>query len=257
MDDHIAAFESQFFTSAPALPRSNAPRSVDNFANTSPPEPSFLSPRSSSASSLSSASAALLPRTVLALDVGARQIGVAVSDATFSFPSPLTCLQRRVPSFPPSPGAPLTAVPLSSLASSLSQLIAQHQAAALVVGLPLNPDSSLSPHCLSIQQFVSSLLPLLPPLPVPAPLYWDETFSSRDGRERLRDAGLDVRRMKAAGVLDSVAACVILQSFIDWMHGLVDDERQRLRTQRRQQKAATAAAEPATPLSTATVERKM
>jgi putative Holliday junction resolvase len=62
------------------------------------------------------------PGRVMALDVGERRIGVALSDPTRTLASPLTTIR---------------AVPRSTAVKRILTLIRDYQVTALVVGLPL------------------------------------------------------------------------------------------------------------------------
>ena len=213
----FADIESQFFSSA-------SPSPLPSFSSVSftdaPPSPLLLSSLRSSASSLTPSP----HRTVLSLDVGARQVGLALSDPSLTLASPLPPLLRG---------------PTRSLLPSLSSLLATHHTAALLVGLPLSNDGRLTPQALSIQAFVAPLYTALPS-PRPALLWWDESFSSRLSRDALREAGVDVRRAKESGLVDGGAAAVILHSFLEHLHGVVDSERTRLRRARVEEKRAKA-----------------
>ena len=228
----FAALESHFFNPSPSSSSSSSSpfSSSLSFTSHDPDEAVDAALAASHSSPLHPAR----HRTLLGLDVGERHIGVAVSDATLTLPTPLPCLTRH----PHSPQSPLIA--------ALTSLLTTHSAAALVVGLPLDPHTlALTPQAHRIQAITASLLVSLPH-PRPLLVWWDEAYSSRQSREVVREAGLDVRRMKEKGLVDSGAATIILQSFLDHLRAIVAGERNRLRHERRQQRQqereATAAA---------------
>jgi putative Holliday junction resolvase len=130
----------------------------------------------------------------LALDVGERTIGVAVSD-----PLGLT-------------GQPAGEIRRTSLLRDLEAIramVAEHEATVLVVGLPRSLNGSLGPQAQKVQEFVARLRETVS-LPIEL---WDERFSTVIAQRALIAA--DVRREKRRRVVDRVAAAVILQSYLD------------------------------------------
>ena len=220
-DADIDHFEAQFFSRQYRLQHSNTPL----HALSSP----SLATLSSALSFSSHRSSAGQPRHLIGLDVGRRQVGLSLSDETLSFSTPLTTLIRT-----------LSPTSLSLLASRLRQLCDEYAVAGLVVGLPLSDDGGLTAQCEEMAQFAQQLLaaayPAPPPPQPPSIVYWDERYSTSSSRHAMLELGLDVERMKARGVLDSAAACRILDGFMEWMSEVVQQERERLRKQRRQQK---------------------
>ena len=154
------------------------------------------------------------PATLLGLDIGDRQIGVAVSDPTLTLAHPLPALFHHPSRLP-------------SLALRIAALLDTHRACGLVVGLPLNHDGSLTPQAQHIQAMTARIFTHLPT--PPTLLWWDESYSTRHAREMVREAGMDVRRSKEEGVLDSGAAAIILRGFLDHMQEVVEQQRMRLR----------------------------
>ena len=226
-DALIDELESHFFSRQNRLQHTNTPLSAL-------PNPS-LSKLAASRSAHPLRSASLSPRHLIGLDVGRRQVGLSLSDETLSFSTPLTTFIRT-----PSPSS------LAVLASRFRQLCSEYEVAGVVVGLPLSAEGSLTAQCEEMaafgQQLVAAAFPAAPPPQPPSVLYWDERYSTASSRHALQQAGLDVDRMKQRGVLDSAAACRILDGFMEWMGGVVQHERTRLREERRQQKKQAASA---------------
>jgi len=136
------------------------------------------------------------PRTgrTLALDVGERTIGVAVSD-----PLGIT-------------GQPTGEIRRKSLAVDLEAIratVAEHEATVVVVGLPRSLNGSLGPQAQKVLEFAAALRER-----ITQPIeFWDERFSTAIAQRALIAA--DVRRAKRRRVVDRVAAAVILQSYLD------------------------------------------
>jgi putative Holliday junction resolvase len=130
----------------------------------------------------------------LALDVSKRAIGVAGADAGWRLATPLTTIRR------------------SRLAQDLERLgriVAERDAAALVLGWPLNMDGSEGPRCRAVRAFAGHLDAALG-LPI---LLWDERLTTFAAEEAAERAGL--RGTKRARMLDALAAAAILQDFLN------------------------------------------
>jgi putative holliday junction resolvase len=132
---------------------------------------------------------------VLALDVGARRLGVAVSDPTGTVASPLATLPRRTP---------------DEDASALAALAAQHDAGTMVVGLPLTLDGREGPAAKSVRRYLAELATRLPRLDFRLA---DERLSTVAAERTLVGGG--VRRRARRAVVDQVAASVFLQTWLD------------------------------------------
>ncbi|MBC8447596.1 MAG: Holliday junction resolvase RuvX [Chloroflexi bacterium] len=130
---------------------------------------------------------------LLALDVGERRVGVAVSDPTGWLARPLTIIRRRSK---------------REDFAAFARLVQEQEATAVVVGYPLNMDGSVGPQARRVARYAAALEQALP---VPIVL-WDERLSSEEALERLRAAGGGRRRRKH---LDDAAAAVILQEYLD------------------------------------------
>jgi putative Holliday junction resolvase len=134
------------------------------------------------------------PGKILALDVGDKRVGVAVSDAAGWQARPVEILTRR------SKREDFAAV---------ARLVEEHRAAAIVVGYPLNMDGTRGPQARRVARYARELQQAVS---VPVTL-WDERLSSEEAAERLRAAGGSRRRRRR--YLDDAAAAVILQEYLD------------------------------------------
>ena len=134
-----------------------------------------------------------MPRT-LGVDYGERRVGLAVSDELGMMALPLDILSAQSP---------------RQVIRDVLRICREKQVAAIVVGLPLNMDGSRGPAAEAVERFVRELR-RLGELPVEV---WDERMSSRQVERMLIDA--DVSRAKRKGIVDKLAAQVILQSYLD------------------------------------------
>jgi putative Holliday junction resolvase len=134
------------------------------------------------------------PGRVMALDVGERRIGVALSDPTRMLASPLTTIR---------------AVPRSTAVKRILTLIRDYQVTALVVGLPLTMNGDIGPQATLVQQFVDELRPLID-IPI---FFVDERLTTVAAERMMIDLKIKPEQRRAR--IDEVAASIILQDFLD------------------------------------------
>jgi putative holliday junction resolvase len=144
---------------------------------------------------------AALPPTgrLMALDLGTKTIGVAVSDTTRMVASGVETLKRTK---------------FTADAEALAKHVATHQVAGIVIGLPVNLDGSSGPRVQSTRSFASNLAPKLG-LPI---LLWDERLSTVAAERALLEA--DASRRLRKEVIDKVAAVIILQGLLERLREL-------------------------------------
>ena len=147
--------------------------------------------------------AVLPPRgALLALDLGTKTIGLAVSDDRRSVATPLRTLKRTK---------------FGRDAEALLAAAADRTVAGIVIGLPLNMDGSEGPRAQSARAFARNL-GTLTDLPI---LFWDERLSTVWAERALIEA--DASRARRAEVIDAVAAGVILQGALDRLARIATD----------------------------------
>lgn len=132
---------------------------------------------------------------VLALDLGDRRIGVAVSDSDRRLATPYGTV-HRVGDRP-------------AEHRSIDELVDETGAVLVVVGLPRSLDGELGPAARAVSSEVRALRRRLT---VPVETH-DERLTTVTAEDRLARGG--VRGRKRRQVVDQVAAAVILQSWID------------------------------------------
>ena len=131
---------------------------------------------------------------LLGLDLGTKTIGLAISDSRWSISSPVRTLMRA--KFTPDAEEIL--------------VYAKHEGVTgIVIGLPLNMDSSEGPRAQATRAFIRNLAKMND-LPV---LFHDERLSTFEADQAMIAAG--VSRAKRAKKIDAIAASVILQSALD------------------------------------------
>ncbi|MFH0763798.1 MAG: Holliday junction resolvase RuvX [Candidatus Omnitrophota bacterium] len=131
---------------------------------------------------------------ILALDVGTKRIGVALSDELLLTAQGQATIQRK------------------SLADDLAEIkriIKENGVEEAVVGLPLNMNGSYSAKTKEVVEFTDSLTKAVV-IPVKT---WDERLTTVQAERALLEA--DMSRAKRKKVIDKLAAQVILQSYLD------------------------------------------
>jgi putative Holliday junction resolvase len=130
----------------------------------------------------------------MALDVGSKRIGVALSDPLKITAQGLQTFQRTT---------------LEEDVKGLWQLIDEHEVSQLVVGLPKNMDGTIGFKAEEVQQFIADLT-----AERKIEIIWiDERLTTVSAERVLLEA--DVSRAKRKKVIDKMAAVVILQSYLD------------------------------------------
>ncbi len=137
------------------------------------------------------------PGRILALDLGDVRIGLALSD-------PLGITAQPLPH--------LTAGKLGTrrLAGKVAQEARRREAVEVVIGLPLLLSGEEGVRAEKAREFAETLQPMLPGVVVHL---WDERLSTVEV-ERVMIAG-NVRRDRRRQKVDSLAAVLILQGFMD------------------------------------------
>ncbi len=130
----------------------------------------------------------------MGLDVGTKTIGVAVSDELSITGQALATLRRSS---------------LRADLHALRGLIAEHGVDQIVVGLPLNMDGTEGSRAAACRQLGKAL----GDASGIAVEYWDERLSTV-AAERILLEG-NVSRRKRRDVVDSLAAAIILQGWLD------------------------------------------
>ncbi len=131
---------------------------------------------------------------LLGLDLGSKQIGVALSDIALTVATPLTVLKRGK---------------FTETAQEILSLMRKHHATGLVIGLPLEMSGKEGPAAQSAREFGRNL-EKLEDVPM---LYIDERLSTAAVERTLLEA--DTSRAKRKEVIDKMAAGYILQSALE------------------------------------------
>ena len=131
---------------------------------------------------------------IMALDVGSRTIGIACSDALLMTAQGIETIRRTS---------------LENDFNRLREFISEYEVHELVVGMPKNMNGTKGDRAEKTEEFVEKMKAVID-LPV---TFWDERLSTVMAERQLIAA--DVSRKKRKGVIDKMAAVVILQGYLD------------------------------------------
>jgi putative holliday junction resolvase len=131
---------------------------------------------------------------ILALDLGKKRIGLAVSD-------PLGLTAQGLPNL-------LRTNQRADLAT-LGELIRERGVALVLLGNPMNMRGSEGRQSAWVRDFAAQIESRLG---VPVQL-WDERLTSREAERVLRASGISIEKRAAA--VDRLSAVILLQSYLD------------------------------------------
>jgi putative holliday junction resolvase len=133
------------------------------------------------------------PRRFLGIDHGTRRVGLASGDE-LGLASPLPALTQATP---------------AQRWQALSELIRQRRITDLVLGHPLNMDDTVGPKAKEVEAFAEELRTAFG---LPVHLV-DERLTSHEAESAIPPA--QRRAIRERGLVDSRAAALILQDFLD------------------------------------------
>lgn len=128
---------------------------------------------------------------IMALDVGTKRIGVALSDYLHITCSGHSCIQR---------------IPEENAISDIKKIAKENNVKTIVVGVPVNMDGTKgfqAENCLEFAKNFESEYDII---------YEDERLTSETAEENLKARKIDFRKNK--GLVDIESACIILEQYI-------------------------------------------
>lgn len=136
---------------------------------------------------------------LLALDVGEKTIGIAVSDAGLSIASPVKIIRRTK---------------FTQDMREIAKICEDYPIGAFIVGLPVNMDGSEGPRCQSIKDFTKNMMSQTEIFGQELEVcFWDERLSTVAVDRLMIEADLSRKRRKE--VVDKMAATYFLQGLLD------------------------------------------
>lgn len=146
----------------------------------------------------------MTPGRIMALDVGDRTVGIALSDELRITAQPLKTLHYKGEH------------EFKSIFLELTKILEEQNVKTIVVGLPLNMNGSEGPQAKKVIDFVERFKKNLTKNARDPQNwewdYWDERLSTAGAERHLIEA--DVSRGKRRDVIDTMAAVFILQGYL-------------------------------------------
>ena len=131
---------------------------------------------------------------VMALDVGDKTIGVAISDALLLTAQARPTLRRKN---------------LKLDIEALGVMAKENEVREIVVGQPLHMDGKQSAQSEKVARFAEELRKAVE-VPI---VFWDERLTSFEAEQHLEQMGLNWRQRREQ--VDKIAAMIILQTYLD------------------------------------------
>jgi putative holliday junction resolvase len=138
---------------------------------------------------------------VLGLDLGSKTLGISMSDLTQTVATTYTTLRFENQNYEP-------------VFKELKNIIEEHRIETLVLGLPKNMNNSIGPsgeNALSFQKLLQDRFNM-------EVVMQDERLSTKEATSYMIKA--DVSRKKRKEKIDSLAANIILQTYLDKKKGM-------------------------------------
>lgn len=133
---------------------------------------------------------------ILGIDYGERRLGIAISDDTNTIATPLKHITNN-----------------NEVFDTVKSIITKYNVRTIVLGLPINLDGS---HSKSSKIIINFSKQIKKKLNVTVHMI-DERLSSIEAENKLRESGKTPSRYRSLdrGIIDSAAAAIILESFIN------------------------------------------
>ena len=127
---------------------------------------------------------------VMALDIGTKRIGIALSDYLLMLANGHSYIPRE---------------PEENALESIKKIAKENHVEKIVVGLPLNMDGTKGFQAKNCEEFASKIKDF-------EVIFEDERLTSDTAEENLRNKKIDFRKDK--GLVDIESACIILEQYL-------------------------------------------
>ena len=135
----------------------------------------------------------LLMKRYLALDIGQKKTGIAVTD-----------ICRIISS-------PLTTVPTSELESFLQKYLSENEVEKIIVGIPTQMSGTASESIKYINPLFNRLKKIFKDITFTK---IDERFTSKMAFQTIIDAGIKKQKRRDKTIVDKISAAIILDSYL-------------------------------------------
>ena len=127
---------------------------------------------------------------VMALDIGTKRIGIALSDYLQVIATPHSTISR---------------IPEENALNQINLIAKENRVQKIVVGIPINMDGTTGFQAQNCIDFAQKILGF-------DIIYEDERLTSEEAEERLRSRKVDFRKNK--GLVDMESAAIILEQYL-------------------------------------------
>ena len=126
----------------------------------------------------------------MALDIGTKRIGLALSDFLHITANPHSCLNRE---------------PEQDAITTIVKIAQENRVQTIVVGVPINMDGSYGSQAEDCKSFAGKINGF-------EIVFEDERITSEQAEENLRERKIDFRKNKS--LVDIESACIILEQYL-------------------------------------------
>lgn len=126
----------------------------------------------------------------MALDIGTKRIGVALSDFLHITANPHSCVNRE---------------PEQDAITTIVKIAQENRVQTIVVGVPINMDGSYGSQAEDCKSFAGKINGF-------EIVFEDERLTSEQAEENLRERKIDFRKNKS--LVDIESACIILEQYL-------------------------------------------
>lgn len=134
---------------------------------------------------------------ILAIDYGRKRSGLAVTD-------PLQIIAN-----------PLDTIPTHTLADWLNAYFSKEKVDLVVIGHPKQTNGEDSESMLYIRPFINLFKKRFPDIRL---IEYDERFTSVLAHKAMIDGGMKQKQRRDKAVVDKIAACIILEDYMQSLH---------------------------------------
>ncbi len=127
---------------------------------------------------------------IMALDIGTKRIGVALSDYLHILATPSLCVPRE---------------PELEAIKTIVKFAKDNRVKTIVAGIPINMDGTKGAQAEDCENFAKNFSDF-------DIIFEDERLTSETAEERLRERKVDFRKNK--GLVDMESACIILEQYL-------------------------------------------
>ncbi len=130
----------------------------------------------------------------MGIDPGEKRIGISISDPSGTISRPLSVIKN---------------ISYQESARSIVKICVEYEIRKIIIGISRDEDGEVTFSGRKAQRLGDAILSMLD-IPLE---YWDEMNTTKAAQQSRREMG--VSRKQRQGHLDDVAACILLQSYID------------------------------------------